>query len=36
MRVNVLPAYMTVHHVHAWLEQRPEEDIGHPGNGVKR
>jgi hypothetical protein len=32
--MDVLPACMSVHHLHACYLQRPEEDIGFPGLGV--
>lgn len=32
---EILPAYMYVHHGHAWYPLRPEEGIRIPGSGVK-
>ena len=34
MCMNVLPAYMSVYHVHAWCPWRPEEGTGVPGTVV--
>lgn len=34
MYMNILPACMSVYHMHAWCWQRPEEDIGSPWTGV--
>ena len=32
--VSVLPACISVQHVHAWCLQRPEEGVGSPRSGV--
>lgn len=32
--MNVLPTYMSVHHVYVWYPQRPEEAVRCPGTGV--
>jgi hypothetical protein len=34
MYMSVLSACVSVHHMHAWCPQRPEEGIGSPGTGV--
>lgn len=34
LHMNILPACMSVYHMHAWCWQRPEEDIGSPWTGV--
>lgn len=30
----ILPAYLSVHHLHAWYPQRSEQSVGSPGTGV--
>jgi E3 ubiquitin-protein ligase NEDD4 len=32
--MSVLPACMSVHHMHTWCLWRPEEGVGSPGIGV--
>lgn len=34
MHMAVLPANMSVFHVHVWYQQRPEKGIGFPGTGI--
>lgn len=31
MVIGILPTCMSVHHLHVWCPQRPEEGIGFPG-----
>ena len=32
--MGALPAHMSVHHMHSWFLQKPEEDVGSPGTRV--
>lgn len=32
--MDVLPAHMYVHHVHAWCPWRSEDEVGFPKTGV--
>lgn len=34
MCMGVFPTFMSVHHMHAWYMQRPQEGIGSPGTGL--
>ena len=34
MRMGVLPADKSVHHIHTWCPQRPEEGVGSSGTEV--
>lgn len=34
MSMSILPACISVYHIHAWCPQMSEEDIGFPGAGV--
>lgn len=33
--MNILPASMSIYHVHAWHFQKPEDSVGSPEIGVK-